>query len=448
MKELQEQRDALLADIEGILDAAASEKRGLTDEEKTSVAEKRAEVKGLRQLMQERALAAAERDEILPELREAREAIETPEAKRDSVPHGEGRTNERDPVYHRRSNHSFYADTVRAAKGDRAAFERLEKMRVYNEQELKKRDLYDNATDGAEALVPLYQQDRFEKYRTNLAIASGLTKQEVIPVQGESITIPFQTGAAAVAAVTQATPLNALQETDAQFDRETVDVVEVAGVQDMSLLLQERGNLGASLDAIIGDHLAELLAQDEDERVLASVLANAGVAVTYSATTGTLPGIYPKLADAAQQIIASNKMPPSAIVVNQRRFFKWASELDTTNRPYMVPMSVAQNPLAKGGESGPVAHGFTGYAIHGIPVYIDQNVTTTNNTDQDVVFVADWSKQYTWLGPVQVEVDRSPMFKNSGLTVRARRYFATMTGHRAGAFGKITGTGLATPSFS
>lgn len=447
MKELQEQRDALLAEIEGILDAAASEKRGLTDDEKTSVAEKRAEAKGLRQLMQERALAAAERDEILPELREARDAIETPEAKRDSVPQGEGRTNERDPVYHKRSEHSFYLDTVRAAKGDRAAFERLEKMRVYNEQELKKRDLYDNATDGAEALVPLYQQDRFEKYRLNMAIASSLTNHQPMPAQGESITIPFQTGAAAVAAVTQATPLNALQETDAQFDRETVDVVEVAGVQDMSLLLQERGNLGASLDAIIGDHLAELLAQDEDERVLASVLANAGVAVTYTATTGTLPGIYPKLADAAQQIIASNKMPPTAIVVNQRRFFKWAAELDTTNRPFLVPMSVAQNPLVVG--DGPAAaQGFTGYAIHGIPVYIDQNVSVTQDTNQDIVFIADWSRQYTWLGPVQVEVDRSPMFKNSGLTVRARRYFATMTGHRAGAFGTVTGTGLATPSFS
>lgn len=448
MKELHEQRDALLAEIEGILDAATNEKRALTDEEKATVAEKRAEAKGLRQLMQERAAAAAEREEILPTLRAARDGAENPADEKRTVPHGEGQTETREAVYHERSEHSFYADTVRAARGDRAAMERLEKMRVYNEQELKKRDLYDNSTDGAEALVPLYQQDRFEKYRTNLAIASSLTNQQALPAQGESITIPFQTGAAAVAAVTQATPLNALQETDAQFDRETVDVVEVAGVQDMSLLLQERGNLGASLDAVIGDHLAELLAQDEDERVLASVLANAGVAVTYTATTGTLPGIYPKLADAAQQIIASNKIPPSAIVVNQRRFFKWASELDTTNRPFLVPMSVAQNPLAKGGENGPVAHGFTGYAIHGIPVYIDQNVTTTKDTNQDVVFIADWSKQYTWLGPVQVEVDRSPMFKNSGLTVRARRYFATMTGHRAGAFGKITGAGLATPSFS
>lgn len=446
MKELQEQRDALLADIEAILDLAASEKRGLTDDEKASVAEKRAEAKGLRQLMQERALAAAERDELLPELRSARDEVEATET-RDTVPHGEGRTNERDPVYHKRSEHSFYLDLVKAERGDRAAHQRLDQMRAYNEQEIKKRDLYDNATDGAEALVPLYQQDRFEKYRTSLAIASSLTNQQAMPPQGESITIPFQTGAAAVAAVTQATPLNALQETDAQFDRETVDVVEVAGVQDMSLLLQERGNLGASLDAIIGDHLAELLAQDEGDRVLDSVLANAGVAVTYTATTGTLPGIYPKLADAAQQIIASNKMPPSAIVVNQRRFYKWASELDSTNRPFMVPMSVAQNPLAVG--DGPTAaQGFTGYAIHGIPVYIDQNVSVTQDTNQDIVFIADWSKQYTWLGPVQVEVDRSPMFKNSGLTVRARRYFATMTGHRAGAFGTVTGTGLATPSFS
>lgn len=450
MDELREQRDALLAQAEAIIDAAVAEKRGLSDEEKSEHDRITGEAKNLRALMTQRANLAAERAEILPELRAAAQ----PDTKRDEKPAaGSTKVTQNDPVYGpHRSNRSFFMDIVRAeTKGDLEARSRLAEMEAYNAQELKKRDLYDNATDGAEALVPLYMQDRFEKYRADIAVTSGLTTQAPLPAQGESISIPYQTGAAAVAQLTQATPLTAIQETDAQFDRATANVVEVAGVQDMSLFIQERGSLGVGLDVVIGNHLAELLAQDEDERVLAALDAANGVEVTYTATTGTLSGIYTKLADVAQQIITGNKVPPSAIVIHPRRFFSWASELDDQNRPLMVPMSVGQNPLATtSGDGSPVAHGFSGYAVHGIPIYFDQNITILNGnpgTNQDIVYCSDFSKQYTWLGPVAVELDRSLMFKNSGLTVRARRYFATMTAHRADAFGRITGTGLATPSF-
>jgi hypothetical protein len=451
MDELREQYEAKLAEAEGILDAAAAETRGLNDDEAAKHDELVNEARSLRLLLQQREQIAREREEILPQVRAAVEgtreerAADAPAPTAPRVEVGEMR----DPVYHERSEHSFFVDKVRAgAQGDHEAMQRLNQMRAFNEQELKKRDLYDNATDGAEALVPIYLQDRFEQYRTNIAVAANLTNRQALPALGDSITVPYQTGAASVAALTQATPLTAISETDAQFTTDSVNVVEVAGVQDISLLLVERGTLGVGLDVVIGNHLAELLAQDEDQRVLAEVDSEAGVAVTYTATTGTLAEIYAKLADAAQQIISGNKVPPNAILCHERRFFKWAAELDENNRPLMVPMSVAQNPLAVGGGEIKPA-GFTGYAIHGIPVYIDSNVTTTNGagTNEDIVYVCDWKQQYTWSSPVMVEFDRSPMFKNSGLTVRARRYMATMAGHRDDAFGRITGTGLATPSF-
>lgn len=450
MDELRAQYDAKVKEADAILDAAASETRGLTADETEAHDKLRADAVSIRQLIQRKDEANKERAEIVPQIRDA---VEGTREERASAPAPSAPVVEvgevRDPVYHERSEHSFFVDKVRsAANGDMDAMQRLNNMRAFNEQELKKRDLNDTATDGAEALVPLYLQDRFEQYRTNIAVAAGLTNRQALPALGDSITVPYQTGAASVAALTQASPLTAISETDAQFTTDNVSVVEIAGVQDISLLLVERGTLGVGLDVVIGNHLAELLAQDEDQRVLAEVDSEAGVAVTFTATTGTLAAIYAKLADAAQQIIAGNKLPPSAIVVNERRFFKWASELDDNNRPLIVPMSVAQNPLAVGGGEIKPA-GFTGYAIHGVPIYIDSNVTVLNGagTNEDVVYICDWKQQYTWTSPVMVEFDRSPMFKNSGLTVRARRYMATMAGHREDAFGRITGTGLATPSF-
>jgi HK97 family phage major capsid protein len=225
----------------------------------------------------------------------------------------------------------------------------------------------------------------------------------------------------------------------------------VGGTQDLSNYLIDRGTLGASVDIVVANHLSDLLAKDEDERVIAAVVAGAGVAVTHTTSTPGLIYDYVKIADAIQQIHTGNLQAPTAIVVHPRRFGFWASRLDNSNRPLMLPMPVAQNPLATAsGDGTPVAQGYTGYMLHGLPVYVDANITTTagTGTNEDLILIGDWKQQYTWLGPVMVDIDRSVMFKQSGQTVRARRYFATMVTHRDDAFAKITGTGYVAPSFS
>lgn len=455
--DLEQKRNELLEQADAIVEAAEKETRGLTEDEEQKHRELVAEAAKLRGLMEARAARDAEAAQKLPELQRALDVAtggdeDGGEGGKPAEKRGGHRIEEtlRDPVYHARGDQSYFLDVAKAEmRGDSAARERLVRADAFTRQEMLKRDL-NNASDaaGGAAVVPLYLQDRFEKARLAKAITSQLTSQEAMPEKGDTITIPIQNGSAAVAALAQASPLNSLQETDATFTTATESVVEVGGVQDISNFINDRGALGASVDSIIADHLASLLAVDEDARVLAKVRSGAGVAVTYTATTGTLVGIYTKIADAIQQVHTGNLEAPTGIVVHPRRFAKWASELDSNNRPLMVPMSVAQNPLAwASGDGTPVAQGFTGYSIHGLPIYVDANVLTTSDTNQDTAYVCDWKKQYTWLGNVMVDIDRSVMFKQSGLTIRARRYFATMVGHRDDAFATITGTGLATPSF-
>jgi HK97 family phage major capsid protein len=444
MDELKTKRAALLADADKITDAAIAEKRALTADEKTQHDALLTEARGIRDLMDIRAERDAEAVKDLDVLHRAIDATEKPAA---TPKQGETRG-----IYNPRGEHSFFVDTVRSRiEGDEDARQRLSQEKAYISTEMAKRDLHNGANAGGEAVVPLYLQDKFEKARVNQAVASGLTSHEGMPPQGESITIPVQTGSASVAALTQASPLNALSETDATFDVCTESIVEIGGVQDLSNFIVDRGTLGVGVDVIIANHLSELLAQDEDQRVLAKVLSGAGVSVTATATTGTLVALYAKIADAIQQINTANKVAPTAIVVHPRRFGAWMKELDDNNRPLMVPMAVAQNPFAvSDGAGGAIASGFSGYSIHGLPIFVDANVPTTGGagTNEDAIYICDWKKQYTWLGPVMVDLDRSLMFKNSGMTVRARRYFATMVGHRDDAFGKITGTALATPSFA
>jgi hypothetical protein len=429
---------------------AEAETRGFTDAEREERAAALSTIRDYREILEARAENDAEARKVEQELRSAVHATEN--AKRDepvqerklpATPKSPAK-----PIYHERSEHSFFLDRVKRSEDD-GARARLAQNRDHVAEQTR---ALANVNDyGDDAVVPVFLQDRFEKARLQGAVTSGLTNQQPIPPSGDTITVPYQKGNASVAALTQAQSLNTLSATDAQFDAATASVVEVGGTTDMSNFVVERGSLGAGLDIIMANHLSELLATDENSRVLTATIADAGVAVTYTTSTPSLADIYVKLADALQQIHTANKRPPTGIVVHPRRFAAWASELDSENRPLMLPMSVAMNPLATtSGDGSPVAYGFTGYSIHGVAVYTDGDIPITGGagTNQDTVLICDWKQQYTWLGPVLIDRDASLLFKNSGMTVRARRYFATMCAHRDDAFGKITGTGLVTPAFT
>jgi HK97 family phage major capsid protein len=452
MEELKAKRAELLAQADAITDAAIAEKRALTADEKVQHDELVSAARGVRDLMDTRAARDAEAAAELPELRAAVIATEGSEREERSKAPATPRQPELRPVYGERSEHSFFIDLAHArANGDEDARQRQAQNRAYAADDMQKRDLGNVSNKGAEAIVPLFLQDRFEKGRVAKAITSGLTNQNALPVQGDTITIPYQTGNAAVASLAQADPLNTLQETNIALDAATSSVLEIGGTQDLSNYLVDRGTLGASVDLIVANHLSDLLARDENERVIAAVVAGASYTVTNTTSTPALVTDFKRIADATQQIHAGNLQAPTGIVVHPRRFAYWMSSVDNQNRPLLLPMAVALNPLAStSGDGSPVAQGYTGYAIHGMPVYVDATITTTDGagTNQDLILVADWKQQYTWLGPIMVDLDRSIMFKQSGVTVRARRYFATMVAHRAQGFAKITGTGFVPPSFA
>lgn len=449
---LQAKIDELVARADDIVKAAEAETRGFTEDERAERAAALKTISEYREILEARAENDAEARKVEAQLRSAVAATEgSAREERAKAPATPRQPETRSP-YGERSEHSFFVDVAHArANGDEDARQRQAQNRAYVADEMQKRDLGNVANKGAEAIVPLYLNERFEKARVAKAITSGLTNQSALPVQGDTITIPYQTTSATVASLAQADPLNTLSETTLGTDAATASVLEIGGTQDLSNYLVDRGTLGASVDLIVANHLSDLLAKDEDERVIAAVVAGAGVSVTNTTSTPGLVTDFKKIADATQQIHAGNLQAPTGIVVHPRRFAFWASNVDTANRPLLLPMAVAQNPLAMtSGDGTPVAQGFTGYSIHGMPVYVDANLPTTGGagTNEDSILVADWKQQYTWLGPIMVDLDRSIMFKQSGVTVRARRYFATMVAHRDDAFAKITGTGFVTPSFA
>jgi len=454
MDELREQREALLAKAEAILDAAASEKRGLTDEEKAEHAQLSADAKGLRDLMNRRSNAQAERDEVLPELRSIRNESEKQAEKQDEQRGKIDKVEQRDPGhYHRNGETSWFRDLNSSQLGDEGARTRMAEQRAFNDTQ--KRDLYIGSTTGQELSPPLYLQELFVDGRIGDPVTANLCNNMTLPGAGRSVTVPKLTGNTGVGIQTEAGTLTALTETDAAFGDETQGIYELAGVQDISNFLVDRSVPGA--DMIIARNLLKQINAKKDYYVLhgdgtgepQGIRGASGInSVTHTTSTPTFAEAQAKVADCVQQIHTGWQEVPDAIVVAPRRWAKWMSERDSYGRLQGGASALVVNPMALG-QIGDAAQGLVG-TLHGIPVYLDPHILTTSGagTNEDTVFVFRRDAALLWTGGVMLDVDRSINFKTSGVAVRARQYMAFMVEHAPEAFGTVSGTGLVAPTFS
>lgn len=448
MDDLIQQRAAALDAARAIEDAAAAEKRAFNDDEKAKHDEHLAEARKLREAIEARKAAADERAAILPQL----EAIAKPETERA----GRVEVAPRDPGHYRKdSTRSWFVDKANAElRHDGAARERMREQAEYDAH-VQKRDLYIGSTTGQELSPPLYLQELFVEGRVASAVAANLCTNLPLPAAGRTVTVPKQTTNAGVGVQVEASPLTALTESDAAFGDETQGIYEIAGVQDLSNFLVERSTPGA--DMIIMRNLARQVASKIDFYVLhgdgsgepQGIRGASGInAVTYTAATPSFSEAQAKIGDMLQQIHSGWLGAADALIMHPRRWQKWATERDSEGRLLIGSAALVSNPTAVA-IGAPVAEGAVG-ALHGVPVYLDANIVTTSGsgTNEDTVFAMVRDQALLWLGDLQLEIDRSVNFKSSGVAVRARQYAAFMCEHAPEAFGTVSGTGLAAPTFS
>lgn len=448
MDDLIQQRAAALDAAQKIEDAAAAEQRAFNEDEKARHDELLGEARKLREAIEARKAAADERAAILPKL----EAVAKPETERAA----RVEVAPRDPGHYRKDGErSWFVDKANAElRGDSSARDRMREQAEYDAH-VSKRDLYIGSGTGQELSPPLYLQELFVEGRVASAVAANLCTNLPLPAAGRTVTVPKQTGNAGVGIQVEASPNTALTESDATFGDETQSIYEFAGVQDLSNFLVERSTPGA--DMLIMRNLARQVASKIDYYILhgdgtgepQGIRGATGInAVTYTASTPTFSEAQAKIGDMLQQIHAGWFAPADALIMHPRRWQKWATERDSEGRLLIGSAAVVTNPTAVS-LGIPVAEGVVG-SIHGVPVYLDANILTTSGsgTDQDTVFAMVRDQALLWLGNLQLEIDRSVNFKSSGVAVRARQYGAFMCEHAPEAFGTVSGTGLAAPTFS
>ncbi len=253
------------------------------------------------------------------------------------------------PGYHTGGGNTYRPDDHRTSwvrdliaanlRGNPDARERL--TRNNTEVSAEFRALSNTGTAGGEWVPPLHLiREGMRLARAGRVVANQLNTQ-TLPAGTDSITLPrIATG---TAAAQQATENTAVQATDATTGSITADIATIAGQQILSVQLVDQSPV--SMDQLILQDLLAALAVEVDKFAIANnatnklgLLSVSGVnAVTYTDENPTVAELYPKVADAIQQISTGRFLPPSKVFMHPRRWAWFTAAADTTGRPSSSP---------------------------------------------------------------------------------------------------------------
>ena len=439
-----ERRDAVKAEMDAILDAVATENRtDLTSDETTKYDALVEESRSLDSKI-ETLKVQAEADAKASEARASVASVVMPSAP--------ARVTREARTYTSQENNSFVKDAFNAQfRSDFGAQERL--ARHMREESIERRDVGTDAFAGL--VIPQY----LVEYAATLARSGrpfldfGTTKH-ALPTAGMSLNISRMTTGSTTAV--QVTQNDAVSETNIDDTLLTIDVRTISGQQDLSRQAIERGT---GIDQFVVNDLIRSWHTTLDNQCLNGAgtagtvkgLRNSGGnAVTFTSTAPTVALMYPKLADAFQQIESNTFARPTHVLMHPRRLGMLLAATDSTGRPLVVPAANgAMN--AAGVGAGIADYGNSGYQVLGLPIITDASIGTTygTTTNQDEIYVIDARENHLWEQPGSPFALTFDATGAGNLTIKTVVYgFAAYTGERYPlANSIISGTGLAAPTF-
>jgi HK97 family phage major capsid protein len=352
-------------------------------------------------------------------------------------------------VYRKGGRTSYFRDLSNAnLVQSRDAIERLVRNDKMMADNAEYRAL--STTDGAggDFVPPLWMvQDFIELARPGRVAADQLRPQN-LPGGTDSISLPrLATGTATAAQANQNTQI---QSTDATTNSVTAAVETIAGEQVVAQQLLDQSPVNMD-DVLLADLAADyavkadLFALTNNATNKVGLLNVTGAnAVTYTSATPTVGGLYAKLADAIQQIHTNRLMPGDKILMHPRRWAWHNAALDSAGRPLMGLGDGSQNSLST--SEGVISQGRVG-VLQGLPVYVDPNIPTTLNTNQDPILVIRSTDSIFYESAPKSEAFRETLARQLSVLLRFYSYAAIHASRYPKSVSVITGTGLATPVF-
>lgn len=437
----REQRDAIMAPANALVAAAESENRGITDDELAEVRAAKVEADALD-------LRIAELTDLAE--RNARAAKELPKFGGAKVT-AEARTYS--PEAERRDGQSFLLDVAASfvpSVGFReGASERL--ARHMQEERTERGAAIESRAAGTGAfaglVVPQYLTDMVAPAVAAMRPLADIANKHDLPAEGMTVNISRITTATSAAIQTENA---AASETNIDDTLLSPAVLTAAGQQTLSLQALQRGTGTEAI--VVGDLVKRyhsLLDATLITQATTGLDAAAGVSVTYTDASPTSAELYPKLFDLIQQVQTAVYMGVSHFVMHPRRW-NWLASQVGTSWPFLQVNGAGPQTAGSYSGTGAYNNGIAG-TLAGVPVILDANIATNlgAGTNEDRIYGVTASEIHLWedpAAPVYIRAEQ-PAAASLGVLFVVYGYFAYTFSRYASAHGKISGTGLATPTF-
>lgn len=340
-----------------------------------------------------------------------------------------------------------------AADRDRDALDRDLGVRSGRGTAFEKR-VNPNRTDGQGGyfVPPLWLVDDYIDLPRFGRTFANTVRNMTLPGGTDSVNVPkIATGTATGVQTADAAAVTSQDLTDTSV---SAPVRTIAGQQDVAIQLLDQSPV--AFDEVV---FADLIA-DYNQKLdtqcwngsgasgqLLGVLNVSGInSVTYTDTTPTLPAMYTPFMQALSQSATKRKMMPSAVFLTPARWFWMASQLDSQNRPFILPETNAPfNPLAlqTGGDvEGPVGR------VLNFPLLADGNIPANlgAGTNEDRIATMRTSDLYLWEGSMRTRVLQEVLSGTLQVRFQVYNYAAFMPNRRPETISVISGTGLVAPT--
>jgi len=396
-------------------------------------------------------------DERIAELEyEGKREASAAEARKDMyVPPGIGGAFTSSSTYHAGPHSpSFFKDLIHARSGDANAADRLRRNNAENGME--RRALGNtNGTGGSggEFAPPGFLVDEYVKLARPGRVVADRFRHEMLPPGVSSINVPRVATGTTVAV--QSTQNTALAQTDVTTASLSSGIVTHGGKQVVSRQLLDQSAVPFDrviLEDLAADHARSLgtaaITGTGTGGQLRGYLTPASTSVnTWTTTSPTAQAFYGRLAQLQGTINGSRFKAPDTVVMHPRRWAWFASYVDSSGRPLVVPTAGGFNALANRDDNQGVGH--VGQVL-GMDVFTDANIPTNLGaaTNQDIVLTMVSDDIVLWESPLQAESFEAPYADSMGVLYRIFNYTALIPDRYLASLGQITGTGLTPPVFS
>ena len=374
----------------------------------------------------------------------------------------------------RDTSRSWFADLYAAReRGDSNARDRLQRNNREYEANFERRGLSFRDAEQRTAFTstdfypPIWLAEMWTSTKRQRRVAAQLCQNLPLPPSGNTIEVPAYI-APTDAVNPQTGDGQSVTSNAGSSTQLTAPVATVAGYLDIPRQMVERGLPG--LDIVIFSDLTKDYHRKIDNLVLygtgssgqfQGVTNNANIgSITYSSGAPTAASLTLKLADAFQRIQTAVFEGADGIVMHPRRFGAMIGMTDSAGRPLMVvsgqgPVNAlavlnSQSPPFGQADAEETTVRPSGWLL-GVPCYVDANIVTSTGvgTNEDQIVVGSWTNSTLFEpseGPASYTFEG---VASDRVNLRLQLVgYASYVVRYPGAFVKIGGSSLSTPTFS